>query len=190
MIKMKYDTFFTNSFVASGTQTSNSILLTKSVFDLKSIYAVFRQTDKISSIEYDSCKSLPLGQILKSYQWRVGSQQMPSKPVTDITTAFIENSKAWNTFQNALYPSVSLDDYSNDAGVIGVNVEKDVSSELTGQSTNNGATVNFNYSIQAPTNYWSANGTNNAIPQHTITIYQLFTRVLTPKSDGIATLEE
>lgn len=138
---MMYDSFVWNrtSVLAN---TATSINLEKSFTKCMGAYSRIRTAaNGVDEAKRDSVASATQAAVpLTSYQWRVGSEQHPSKPVTSQQQAYCEALKSFNNLANCVRtPFVDYAKYITTHGLIGVNLERDIDSTdwLSAVSTNN-----------------------------------------------------
>jgi len=136
---MTFPTYQWNKTSVSA-NTSTNIDLKLSVAKCLGVYARFRETKTTAADEgkRDSITGAAMTE-LTSYQWIVGSEYHPVKPVTSGVQAYAEALKAFGNLSNTTRPPyVTLTEYLAGEHCIGVELEKDLSHSLmSGTSTNN-----------------------------------------------------
>jgi hypothetical protein len=93
----------------------------------------------VSTANYYPFTSHPLS--INSVYWRVGSQVLPSKPLTTNEEIFIETLKVFGSLSDQLYqPACDVESFTLNAPVVGTNGEPD-GTGASGASVGSGAFV-------------------------------------------------
>ena len=167
-LKIPYFSYASNNFqLANG---NNSLDIRKGASDLRSLFAVQRVTANISDQTTDSFASVTIT-TLTDVQLRFGSQSYPERPMAEPVRMYLELRKAWNQLGNVYHPAVPFTEYLISKGSVGIDLESDPSTSLTGVSTRAG-----NY-LQLSLTTTTANTT--------LTTFVLYTKILSI-GDGFA----
>lgn len=173
-----FDTWFCSTTPPQNGDTMN-YNLTKAAYCVKSLFFLFKDQARTQNFAFDSVSTIPLKQILKTFQIQVGSTPIPIREIQSTAEAFTHSRRAFNLLHTSDLSSVSLEEYENgDKGLIGLSMEKDDTAPLTGMPTIDGVAINVRVKLKNPDNYWTkASDSLTALPSVEVRNFMLYTRL-------------
>lgn len=166
---MMFDTYQWNMSPILA-NTAHSINVGSGLSRILSVYAKPRPSTAITG-QFDALLSSTTD--ITSYQFKVGSNNYPEFPITSSTVSYFETLQSFNTLCNCVRtPLVSLNDFNNGYKILGVQLERDTTSDnyLSGLSTLHKNVISLEITSAAAAN---------------VTTFVHFVKMLTVSTDGL-----